>query len=62
MKLNINHAWLLLGIIFILFSGPTLIFHPGINSAISVACGLLISYASIKNLGGWKIMLRNLLK
>lgn len=62
MNLRLEHAWLTLGIIFIVVSLPTLLFHPNLNSGISVACGLLISFSSIRNLGGWRRMLNDLFR
>ena len=60
MNLTINHAWLALGLCFIGMSLPTLITYPNFGSLIGVGAGVLVSYTSMQNLGGWRGLKRSL--
>ncbi len=51
MNLNMNHAWLALGVCLIIYALPALLMYPNFGSFISVGCGALVTYSSARNLG-----------
>jgi len=50
---SVQHAWFILGVIFVIYGAFNLFFYGFFGSILSIAGGGLIVYSSIHNFGGW---------
>jgi len=58
--MKLEYLWLALGIIFTLMGLYDIVVYDSLRSILTRAVGLLVTYTSLRNMGGWQMVLMDL--